>query len=112
MNTNNSLLSWLLNCGYLDLDFLINLVEEYDLDFDVEDTLDNYWYTQISDLNINIFIYDAFEKIKDKFFEEKAEEIEWIYTKKYTIFTNYMDSHLWFECQELQDLFEEWKKEL
>jgi len=62
------------------------------------------------DININSFIYIVLEKIKDKFLEEYKEEIEGIYNRKYTIYTNYMDSHLWFESEDLQTLYENWQK--
>ncbi len=47
--------------------------------------------------------------IKNKFVENNLDEICKINNKNYEIFTNYMDSHLWFEDEQLQTLFENWK---
>lgn len=116
MEAKNSLLTQILQCWYLDLKFLIDLIETYELDLDVEDILFNYWYTNIKDFNINILIYESFEQIKNQFLEENKEEIENklnlnIYDIEYEIYTNYLDSHLWFtKNDELNQLFDEYKK--
>lgn len=107
----NSLLCSLLHCWYLDVNFLDNLVEENDLDLDYDDIISQYWY-DTKNLNINMFIYEAFEKIKRNFFEEKWEEIKEkleisdLDNLDYEIFTNYMDSHLWFNDEKVQEIFE------
>lgn len=109
-----SLLNQLLNCWYLDVKFLNDLIEKYNLDLDIQNIIMNYWYTNIQDLNINIFIYESFEQIKNQFINEYQERIEelWynIHNIEYEIYTNYLDSHLWFNNQEIDNLFQEWKK--
>lgn len=114
MENTNTILSQVLHCWYLDLKFLDELIESYNLDLEVADILSNYWYTNIQDLNINIFIYESFEQIKNQFIEENQEKIEelWfdIYEINYEIFTNYMDSHIWFNDNQIDDLYQEWRK--
>lgn len=110
-----SLLNQLLNCWYLDIKFLNDLIEKYNLDLDIQNIIMNYWYVNIQDLNVNIFIYESFEQIKNQFLEENKEEIENklnlnIYDIEYEIYTNYLDSHLWFNNQEIDNLFQEWRK--
>jgi hypothetical protein len=103
-----------MKCWYLDLEFLNELIEKYNIDLDFEDTLLTYWYTNIKDLNINIFIYETLEKIKNMFLEDNKENIEdlWfnIYNLDYEIFTNYLDSHLWFNDNEIDNLYQNWRK--
>ena len=102
-----------LKCWYLDTNFLDRLIEEYGLDIDYDEILFSYWYS-IKNLHINIFIYEAFSQIKDKFFEEcwkKILKITWkkdLWYVNYEIFTNCIDSSLWFTDNEVQDLFEQW----
>jgi len=91
-----SLLNQLLNCWYLDIKFLDNLIEKYNIDLDIQDIISNYWYSNIKDLNINIFIYQAFEDIKNNFINENQEEIESLSIDineiEYEIYTNYMET--------------------
>lgn len=114
MENTNTILSQVLHCWYLDLKFLDELIESYNLDLDIEDILLNYWYTNIQDLNINIFIYESFEQIKNQFIEENQEKIEKlgfdIYEIEYEIYTNYMDSHIWFNDEKIDNLYQEWRK--
>jgi len=42
MNASNNLLTNILNCGYLDLDYLTDLIEKYEIDFDSETILEDY----------------------------------------------------------------------
>lgn len=109
-----SLLNQLLNCWYLDIKFLDELIEKYNIDLDIQDIISNYWYSNIKDLNINIFIYQAFEDIKNNFINDNKDEIEllWININdvEYEIYTNYFDSHLWFNDNEIDELFQKWKK--
>ena len=108
------LLCTLFKCGWMDLRFLKNLLEKYYLDIDIE------WEDVIQspyEFNINYIIYITFESIKDKFMSDMEEELTTICTAEdlsseidYTIYTNYLDSHLWFNNQSIQDLFENWQE--
>lgn len=68
-------------------------------------------------------IYEVIRLIAERFIEEYREEVSkildlWEYWKLdeyrsyhdlYEIYTNYMDSHLWFSNDKIQDLFEKSK---
>lgn len=98
--SRNLLWAW-----YLDVQFLVNLIEEQELDFDeiYENVQMNFW--KEFDCNINYFIYEALSQIANKFinshrdlFEDNSDEFE--------IYTNYIDSHIWFISDIVQQEFE------
>ena len=99
----------LLECWSLDINFLDNLLWEYNIELDIDDIKSNFWK-----IDINILIYETFEIIKNQFIDENQEEIEklWfdIYNLDYEIYTNYMDSHLWFNDNQIDDLYQKWRK--
>jgi len=105
----------LLSCWYLDLHFLDELIWAYDIDLDIEELQMIYWKID----NINILIYEAYEQVKNMFIEDNEEAINvlWFSTndfeawREYEIFTNYLDSHLWFNDEELDNLYEDWRKD-
>lgn len=103
------LLSDILECWYLDINFLNDLLDTYNIELDIDDIKSNFWK-----IDVNILIYSAFEIIKNQFIEENQEKIEslWfdIYELDYEIFTNYMDSHLWFNDNKIDNLFQDWRK--
>lgn len=111
----SDLLRKILKCWYLDIEFLIDLIDEYDIDLDLEDIIQNYWY---ENLNVNTLIYYCFIDIKDKFLKENSKEIQKISWETlndfedYKIFTNCIDSHLRFTDDKINDLFEIWKSKL
>ena len=105
----------MLECGCLDLDYLTELCDKNNIDLDIECIKSEYWST-----NINILIYEALRQIAERFISENQGEISnilWIsdleeYTAEndlYEIFTNYMDSHLRFKNEKIQELFEKSK---
>ena len=108
----NYLLSQLLECGFMDVDFLEWLIKEFDIEIDIDEIKQEFWTT-----NINILIYKVFNEIKDKFLEEYREEVEKIVwnniddfdDEDYEIFTNCIDSHLRFYNEEVEALFQEWQ---
>ena len=69
-------------------------------------------------LLINILIYEAYEEIKNMFIEENEEKIQalWFDTedfeawREYDIFTNYLDSHLRFNDESLEEIYQNWRK--
>lgn len=106
----SQLLCSILQCGFLDVRFLESLINEFNLELDYEDIIANY-----GGHNINFFIYEAYEQVKNLFIEANQSEIISIteksdpYDLDYTIFTNYLDSHLWFNNQEIEELFQKWR---
>lgn len=103
------LLCDLLDCGSLDINFLDDLLDTYNISLDIEDIKANFWK-----IDVNILIYESFEQIKNQFLEDNNEEIEklWfnIYELDYQIYTNYMDSHIWFNDEKIDNLYQEWRK--
>jgi len=107
MNTNilNDLSRCLLSAWYLDLQFLVNTIDEHSLDIDeITDNVEmNFWKEFKSD--INYLIYEALTQIAYKFIESNKELFE-TESEGFEIFTNYMDSHIWFESKKVQEKFE------
>ena len=115
METKTSLLCDLLECGYLDINYLTDLLDDNNIEIDLQDLKANYWA-----LNINWIIYDVIFQIAEKFIEENQDEIEkildlWEFWNLYDymsshdiyeIYTNYIDSHLRFKDEAILDLFE------
>lgn len=103
------LLCEILECWYLDINFLNDLLDTYNIELDIDDIRSNFWK-----IDVNILIYETFEQVKNQFIEENQEEIENlgfdVYELDYEIFTNYMDSHLWFNKNEIDDLYQYWRK--
>lgn len=114
MSYTNQIASQLLNCWYLDIDFLDNLLESYKLDLDIEELNSIYWKVD----NVNILIYWTFEEIKNMFLQENKEAIHTLWFnitnfqlwRDYEIFTNYLDSHLRFNDDSLDELFQNWRR--
>ncbi|EKD66121.1 MAG: hypothetical protein ACD_49C00064G0024 [uncultured bacterium (gcode 4)] len=106
------LLCSILECWYLDISFFESLIAEFNIDLDYDEIIQEFWKT-----NINIFIYEAYEQVKNMFIEQNFEEIQKItekdaYEVDYEIFLNYCDSHLWFNNQEVEALFQKWRDEI
>ena len=115
METKINLLCGLLDCGYLDITFLTDLANNNHIEIDIEDLKANYW-----ELNINCIIYDVITQIAEQFIHDNHDEIEkildlwefwnlntYLYSHDiYEIYTNFMDSHLWFNDEKIQELFE------
>ncbi len=106
------LLCNLTQCGYLDIKFFDNLINEFDIELDYENIIREFRET-----NINIFIYEAYEQVKSLFIEQNWEEIQRITEKDpnevdYQIFTNYLDSHLCFNNEEVETLFQSWRDKI
>lgn len=107
------IISELLKCGYSDTEYILDLIIKSWLDFNSQELNDNYW-----SINASIIIYDYIFKIAENFIAEKEAEIKSIlniwdleeyrnYNDLYEIYVNYIDSHLWFKDQRIQDLFDQ-----
>lgn len=95
----------ILGAWYLDLKFLVELLDEYNIDlYHVMDSIEwNFWKDM--KLDINTIIYEVLHTIASKFiannsslFTENNDEFE--------IYTNYMDSHIYFTSEKVQNEFE------
>lgn len=98
--SRNTLWAW-----YLDVKFLVELIDKYTLDVDVisENIEFNFWKEFKSD--INYFIYEALNEIASKFIESNKELFE-IENDEFEIYTNYFDSHIYFTSETVQSEFE------
>ena len=101
------IISAITKSGWLDTKYLIELIEKYELDIEeiVESIELNFWKEFSSD--INYLIYESLNQIAYKFiglneniFETESDEFE--------IYTNYIDSYIWFESEKVQSEFERW----
>lgn len=104
-----NILSQILECWHLDIKFLDDLLDDYQINLDIEDIKLNFWK-----IDINTLIYSALEEVKNQFIDENQEKLEksWfdIYSIDYEIYTNYMDSHIWFNDDKVDNLYQEWRK--
>lgn len=82
----------------------------YDLDFsDILDETDSLFGDRSP--SINHIIYVAYETIAREFLGTVVKHRRSRFsTTEYTIFTNYLDSHLWFDNLDLNRWFEAWRK--
>lgn len=98
--SRNTLWAW-----YLDVKFLVELIEKYELDVDdISENIEfNFWKEFKAD--INYFIYEALTKIASKFIEENSELFE-TESNEYEIYTNFFDSHIYFTSEIIQSEFE------
>jgi hypothetical protein len=90
---------------YLDLRFLVKVLERHDIDFDdVMDSIEGNFWDDVK-FDFNIIIYETLTLVAYKFLEELTEKVE---DKKaeFEIFTNYMDSHIYFTDESIQSKFE------
>ena len=70
MKVETNLLLQILECGYLDVRYFIDLLQNNKIDLDIEDIRTNY-----GELNVNILIYDVMRTIAENFISENQEEI-------------------------------------
>ena len=98
--SRNLLWAW-----YLDVEFLVNLIEEQELDFDeiYENVEMNFW--KEFDRNINYFIHEALSQVAYRFIDFHKELFE-LESDEFEIYTNYMDSHVRFVSEPVQAEFE------
>lgn len=98
--SRNTLWAW-----YLDVKFLVELIEKYELDVDdISENIEfNFWKEFKAD--INYFIYEALTQIASKFIEENSELFE-TESNEYEIYTNFFDSHIYFTSEIVQSEFE------
>lgn len=61
--------------------------------------------------HINALIYAAFERVAARFLDEIPSRARLhASTLDYSIFTNCMDSSLWFDDERIEELYEAWRR--
>lgn len=108
------ILAEILSCWYLDVNFLLNLLqkcEENDLYIDINEIHETY-----GRYHVNFLIREAFELLVQKFFQKYKNQIEEILeienleefnsSELYELYTNYLDSFVDFKNEKLNSLFE------
>ena len=101
------IISALTHCGVLDADAFITLYEQYKLDiYALVD--DAAWMGDF--ITLNNLLYVAFERIVDDFLHHivHAKRQSRFRSTSYEIFTNYLDSSVWFDDANLQRWFQYW----
>jgi len=110
MNKNilNGFVRSLTGAGYLDVKFLIEIIEAQNLDIEdiVESVEMNFWKEYRCDFNY--IMYETLATIASNFINENQELFEDCKNDEYEIFTNYMDSHIRFVDEDIQRKFEEY----
>jgi hypothetical protein len=93
MDFKTVLLTEFLDCGYADVDFLEREMKNFDVEIeDVEIE---------SDDNFNSIIESVYLTALNKFDVDPFDE-EW--EDRISIFTNYLDSHLWIDNEEMKSI--------
>jgi hypothetical protein len=102
MTTKDDILRELLNCGTRDLDFLESLINDFDVE--VSDVVDRAQEFSEERIECNDLIYAVYEQaIIDAAVEVSNEldiDIDPVGDEVYNIYTNYCDSHLYFNTKE------------
>jgi hypothetical protein len=95
----------LLDAWYLDLKFLVELLDEHNIDFDeIMGSIEcNFWKDY--KIAINTIIYEVLYTIASKFIAENSSLFK-EYDDEFEIYTNYMDSHIYFTSEKVQSKFE------
>lgn len=114
-NARYRFLAGLLECWVLDLQFLLSLIDKIDennIYLDTQKVLQEYW-----NYNLNSFIAEAFYILAEWFIKKYQHKISemlniWDFDRYreenelYEIYTNLLDSHIWFHNEKIQNLFE------
>jgi hypothetical protein len=101
-------ISALLDCGWLDADYLMRLVDANA--FDPRVLMEDICKIT-SDPTIDDLIYAAFERVARQFLDGLPSKVRLnADTLEYHIFTNCMDSHLWFDDERINALYEDWRR--
>ncbi|HIP11155.1 MAG TPA: hypothetical protein EYG73_00415 [Arcobacter sp.] len=89
----------------MDVDYLVNLLDRFHLDFyEVMDEVEMNFGAD-GKVEFNTIIYEVLNSIAHKFLEEHKEMFE-SKEAEFEIYTNYMDSHIYFTDEFIQSEFE------
>jgi hypothetical protein len=104
-----TLIAALLGCGTLDADFLLRLIEGQDLC--IYDLLDDVAdWRRTPQIKANDLIYAALDRVAHDFLDHVVKgRISHFANSEYTLFINCLDSHIWFEDENLNRWFEAWR---
>jgi len=92
---------------YLDLRYLVKVLDRHNINFDdVMESIESCFWAEIT-LEFNTIIYETLTHIAHKFIDEN-EELFTSHQDDFTIYCNYMDSHIFFEDKEVQSKFEDY----
>lgn len=99
------LLCDILKCKHFDIDYLIELLEKYNIELDISYINEKYWKIHINDL-----IFETFLNIKDKFIKENEEQIKkiWVDELDCIFYIDYCASYFNFEDVRIIELFKKW----
>jgi hypothetical protein len=105
-----TVLSALLGCGYLDSQYALSLLDTYD--YDIHDVLDDVsFYRWDPTPHINDIIGATFERIAHEFLDHVVKSRRKHFTTLgYNVWTNCLDSGLWFDDPDLNRWYEAWRK--
>ena len=97
----------MLGAWYLDVKYLVDLLDRFDLDFyEVMDSVEcNFWAN--GKIDFNMIIYEVLSEIAYKFLEENPE-LSISNIDDFNVYCNYLDSHITFEDDEVQSKFEDY----
>ena len=107
MNSNvlNAISCRMLGAWYLDVNYLVNLLDRFHLDFyEVMDEVDMNFGAD-GKVEFNTIIYETLSQIAHKFIEDN-QKIFKSHQDDFNVYCNYMDSHIWFTDEEVQSKFE------
>lgn len=119
MRKQTELLCQILNCEPLDVNYLCELLEKNTIE--ISDCI-RYWDNGIDLLDFNVIIYEAMEIIAKRFIinyendikiilglptDKLLYESDCIDNELYEIYTNFLDSHIYFFNDEINRLFQE-----
>ena len=104
------ILSALLGCGYLDSQYAISLIDTYG--YDIHDIIDDVsFYRWDPTPNINDIIGATLERVAQDFLEHAVKSRRTRFaTLSYNVWTNCLDSGLWFDDEYLNRWYEAWRK--
>lgn len=107
MNTNilSDITRNLLGAWYSDIKHLVDSLEKYDVEFDeIIDTLKmNYW--EDANYDFNLIMYEILNTIAYKFINSNQNIFE-NHDDSFQLYVNYMDSHICFNDEYIQNEFE------
>lgn len=88
MDAKTLILTNVLNCGYMDIDFIIQLLDDFEVEID-----DIEWKEDANSVIHQIF-------------DTALNNAGFDFDLDYSIYTNYLDSHLYVEGEEINDISE------
>jgi len=96
--------------GYVDAKVLLETIENNDLDiYEIMNELRANFWEQFQN-QYNWIMYEVLSSIGRNFIESHEELFENDGDREYEVFTNYCDSHIWFNDEAIEEEFEKFIK--